>query len=137
MRNRMMWMVAVALGAFVTPLHAQDTTTKKPGGLNKVAHDVSKTMKKAGRDTKAEVKRDASKAHGGLTTAGNDTKTTLGNATGIHKVGGDVGKAAKGVSRTSKRAGASAKHTVKHAKAAAHKELTKAGEDTKEATKTP
>src|SRR4026209_2004259 len=37
--------------------------TNKPGGLNKVAHDVSKTAKKAGRDTKAEVKRAGSKAH--------------------------------------------------------------------------
>ena len=39
----------------------------KPGGLNKVAHNVSNASKKAGRDTKAEIKRDASKAHGALT----------------------------------------------------------------------
>lgn len=134
MQIRMLWVAALSIGAVVAPLKAQE---KKPGGLNKVAHDVSSTVKKAGRDTKAEVKRDASKTHGALTQAGNETKTTLGNATGIHKVGGDVGKAAKKVSGASKKAGASAKHTVKHAKAKAHADLTKAGKDAKESTKTP
>jgi len=120
----------------IAPLRAQDTTTKKPGGLNKVAHDISKTMKKAGRDTKAEVKRDASKTHQALTKAGNDTKTAAGEVTGIHKVGGDVGKAAKKVSGVSKKTGAKAKHTVKHAKAAAHADLTKAGKAAKDSVKT-
>ena len=87
-------------------MHAQDTTGKKPGGLNKVAHDVSKTAKKAGRDTKAEVHRDASAAHQGLRKAGNETKTVAGNATGIHKIGGSVGAAAQDVSHASKEAGA-------------------------------
>lgn len=137
MKMKLMWMAALSLGAVVAPLHAQDTTGKKPGGLNKVAHNVSSTLKKAGRDTKAEVKRDASKTHGALTDAGNDTKTALGNATGIHKVGGDVGKAAKAVSGASKNVSAKAKHGVKHAKASAHKDLTKAGKDAKESTKTP
>src|SRR3954470_15027504 len=139
MRNKGLWIVVLGIGALAAPLHAplhaQDTTAKKPGGLNKVAHDVSKTMKKAGRDTKAEVKRDASKAHGALTDAGNETKTAAGNATGIHKVGGDVGKAAKAVSGASKSTGAKAKHTVKHAKASAHKELTKSGKNAKEDAK--
>lgn len=134
MMGRMTWIAGLALmaGAFTAPLHAQ-----KPGGLNKAAHDVSKTLKKAGRDTKAEVKRDAGKAHGALTKAGNKTKTAAGDVTGIHKVGGDVGKAAKAVSGASKRTGAKAKHTVKHAKASAHKKLTKAGKKTKEAVKQP
>ena len=137
MRARMMWMAVLSIGAgaMFAPLHAQDTTTKKPGGLNKVAHDVSKTMKKAGRDTKAEVKRDASKAHEALTKAGNATKTEAGEVTGIHKVGGDVGKAAKKVSGASKRTGAKAKHTVKHAKAAAHADLTKTGKAIKDTIK--
>lgn len=135
MRIRMMWIAALSLGAIVAPLKAQDTTGKKPGGLNKVAHDVSNTVKKAGRDTKAEVKRDAGRTHEELKDAGNATKTATGNATGIHKVGGDVGKAAKAVSGASKHAGASAKHTVKHAKAAVHKDLTKAGKDAKEDAK--
>jgi hypothetical protein len=132
-----MWIAALSIGAFVAPLHAQDTAAKKPGGLNKIAHNVSSTVKKAGRDTKAEVKRDASKTHQTLTKAGNDTKTATGNATGIHKVGGDVGKAAKAVSHASKETGASAKHTVKKAKASAHKELTKSGKDAKEEVKKP
>ena len=135
MRIRTIWAAALVLGAAVAPLKAQDTTEKKPGGLNKVAHDVSKTLKKAGRDTKAEVKRDASKAHNALTDAGNKTKEVAGDATGIHKVGGDVGKAAKKVSHASKKTGAKAKHAVKHAKADAHAELTKSGKDAKEATK--
>jgi hypothetical protein len=141
MKNRVMWIAILALagGAFAAPLHAlhaQDTASK-PGGLNKVAHDVSKTMKKAGRDTKAEVKRDASKAHAALTQAGNETKTATGKATGIHKVGGSVGKAGRAVSHTSKKVGANAKHGLKHAKAAAHADLTKAGKDAKEAVKKP
>ena len=137
MRIRMVWAAALSLGALIAPLRAQDTTTKKPGGLNKVAHDVSKTVKKAGRDTKAEVKRDASRTHQTLTKAGNDTKEVAGNATGIHKVGGDVGKAAKAVSHASKSTSAKAKHTVKHAKAAVHKDLTKSGKDAKEEVKKP
>jgi len=124
-------------GALMTPLRAQDTTGKKPGGLNKIAHDVSKTVKKAGRDTKAEVHRDASKSHEVLTKAGNDTKTAAGDATGIHKVGGSVGAAAKSVSHVSKKTGAKAKHTVKKAASATHSELTKDGKDTKEAVKKP
>jgi hypothetical protein len=52
-------------------------------GLNKVAHDISKTSEKAGRDIKAETKRASSKAHNELTDAGNATKKTLKKATGI------------------------------------------------------
>jgi hypothetical protein len=122
-------------GAFAAPLHAQDTAATKPGGLNKVAHDVSKTVKKAGRDTKAEVHRDASTAHQELRKAGNETKTATGNATGIHKVGGDVGKAAQAVSHTSKKAGAKAKHEVKSTAADAHAGLTKAGKAAKDTLK--
>src|SRR3954470_24962639 len=114
----MMMAELFSLGVCALPAHAQ-------GGLNKVAHDVSSTVKKAGRDTKAEVHRDADKTHNALKDAGNDTKTAAGNATGIHKVGGDVGKAAKKVSHVSKKTGAKAKHAVKDAKADAHKELTK------------
>src|SRR5204863_7658093 len=55
----------------------------KPGGLNKVAHNISNTSKKAGRDTKAEIKRDAGKTHQVLKKAGNDTKTVLKKTTGI------------------------------------------------------
>jgi hypothetical protein len=132
-----MFLAAVLAGAIAAPIHAQDTTAKKPGGVNKVAHDVSATMKKAGRDTKAEVKRDASKTHDALTTAGNDTKTAAGNATGIHKVGGDVGAAAQSVSHASKKAGAGAKNDLKKTTSDAHNELTTAGKAVKDSTKKP
>jgi len=130
-----MWMAALSVAGVA--MFAPMSTAQAQGGLNKVAHDVSKTMKKAGRDTKAEVKRDASKTHSALTKAGNDTKTAAGEVTGIHKVGGDVGKAAKKVSGVSKKTGAKAKHTVKHAKAAAHADLTKTGKAIKDTVKTP
>jgi hypothetical protein len=128
---------ALTLGALVAPLHGQEPEAKKPGGLNKIAHNVSKTFKKAGRDTKAEVKRDASKTHNALTDAGNKTKEVTGNATGIHKVGGDVGKAARKVSHASKKHSAKAKHALKDAKADAHADLTKAGKDAKAEVKKP
>jgi hypothetical protein len=135
MRIRSMLVATIIAGAFAAPLHAQDTAAKKPGGLNKVAHDVSKTVKKAGRDTKAEVHRDASTAHQELKKAGNETKTATGNATGIHKVGGDVGKAARSVSHTSKKVGARAKHEGKSTAADAHAGLTKAGKSAKDTLK--
>jgi hypothetical protein len=137
MRIHTMVVAAVIAGALAAPLHAQDTTAKKPGGVNKVAHAVSSTVKKAGRDTKAEVKRDASKSHDALTTAGNDTKTTLGKATGIHKVGGDVGAAAESVSSASKKAGRGAKKDLKKSTSEAHSELTKTGKAIKDSTKKP
>jgi gamma-glutamylcysteine synthetase len=142
MNIRMALATAVVLGAIAAPLRAQDTTTKKPGGLNKVAHNVSKTMKKAGRDTKAEVHRDASKTHQTLTKAGNETKAELKRTTGVtthspdpnHKPGG-VNKLARDVSHTSKTVGAKAKHGVKSAAGDVHQDLTKAGKHAKEVVK--
>jgi len=133
---------ALALSALSAPLRAQED--KKPGGLNKIAHDVSKTVKKAGRDTKAEVHRDASKTHNVLTKAGNDTKAELKRTTGVtsqspdaeHKPGG-VNKLARDISHESKKVGSKAKHGVKKAGSETHKELTKAGKDTKAAVKNP
>ena len=141
MRIGLVLATAVVLGAIAAPLKAQDTTAK-PGGLSKAAHNVSKTMKKAGRDTKAEVHRDASKTHQALKKAGNDTKAELKHTTGVasqspspdHKPGG-VNKLARDVSHTSKTVGAKAKHSVKHASSNAHQDLTKAGKNTKEAVK--
>ena len=134
-------LAGLALGAVVsTTARAQDTT-HKPGGLNKVAHDVSSTAKKAGRDTKAEVKRDASKTHHALKDAGNDTKESLKTATGDtmpkdpnHKPGG-LNKVARDVSHTSKVAGAKAKHGVKHTASSAHKSLKKTGRAAKDTLK--
>jgi hypothetical protein len=137
MNIRYMFAGMLVAGALAAPLRAQDTTGKKPGGLNKIAHDVSKTAKKAGQDTKAEVHRDAGKTHQVLKKAGNDTKTETGNVTGIHKVGGDVGKAAKGVSNASKNTGRAAKKDVKAVSSAAHSDLTKAGKAAKDSVKKP
>ena len=133
---------ALALSALAAPLRAQED--KKPGGLNKIARDVSKTVKKAGRDTKAEVHRDASKTHNVLTKAGNDTKAELKRTTGVtskspdaeHKPGG-LNKLARDVSHESKKVGSKAKHGVKKAGSETHNELTKAGKDTKTAVKNP
>jgi hypothetical protein len=132
----------LALTALSAPLRAQ--ADKKPGGLNKVAHDISKTTKKAGRDTKAEVHRDASKTHNVLTKAGNDTKAELKRTTGVtskspdanHKPGG-LNKMARDVSHTSKKLGAKAKHGVKKTGNEAHGALTKAGKDAKAEVKKP
>jgi hypothetical protein len=44
-------------------VRAQSADDHKPGGLNKVAHDISNTSKKAGRDAKAENKRVECKSH--------------------------------------------------------------------------
>ena len=48
----------------------------EPGGLNKIARDISKTSKKAGSDVKAEKNRVKSKAHGATTEAGKSLKDT-------------------------------------------------------------
>jgi hypothetical protein len=144
MKVRHLLAAVVAFGAFAAPMHAQDTVQKKPGGLNKVAKNISKTMKKAGRDTKAEVHRDASRTHQVLTKAGNDTKAELKRTTGVtsktpdaeHKPGG-VNKLARDVSHAGKKLGAKTKHGVKKVGSEAHGELTKAGKDTKAAVKQP
>jgi hypothetical protein len=104
--------------------------------LNKVAHDVSATAKKAGRDTKAEVKRDASKTHNALTDAGNDTKATLKKTTGVkapqsHQPGG-LNKVARNISNTSKKAGSDTKAEVKRTKGKAHGTATEAGKSVKD-----
>src|SRR5215207_8973545 len=70
--------LAAALSLYgAATVGAQQAEEKKPGGLNKAAHDVSKTSKKAGRDTKAEGKRVKSKAHGAATEAGKSVKDTV------------------------------------------------------------
>jgi hypothetical protein len=116
---------------------AQDTA-HEPGGLNKVAHDVSKTAKKAGRDTKAEVKRDAGKTHQGLKKAGNDTKATLKKTTGIHgsnsKHPGGLNKVARNISKTSKKAASDTKAEKNRAKSKTHGALTETGKSIKDTT---
>jgi hypothetical protein len=128
--------LAAALSLYGAATAGAQQEEHKPGGLNKVAHDISKTSKKAGRDTKAEVKRDASKAHNGLTDAGNETKTVLKKTTGIkgsqsHQPGG-LNKVARDVSHASKKAGSDAKGDLKQVKGAAHATTTEAGKSMKD-----
>jgi hypothetical protein len=127
---------AAALSLYGAATAGAQQDEHKPGGLNKVAHDVSNTAKKAGRDTKAEVHRDASKTHNTLTDAGNGTKATLKKATGIkapqsHQPGG-LNKVARNISNTSKKAGSDAKGELKQVKGAAHGASTEAGKSIKD-----
>ena len=138
MKVQLRYLVVAAGLALTAPLtvRAQDTT--KPGGLNKVAQNVSKTMKKAGRDTKAEVKRDAGKTHQALKHAGNDTKTTLKKTTGIKgsqsKQPGGLNKVARDVSHASKTTASHAKAEKNKAKSKTHAELTETGKSIKDTT---
>lgn len=130
--------VAAALSVLALSTNAPAQDAHKPGGLNKVAHDVSSTVKKAGRDTKAEVKRDASKTHNALTDAGNDTKAQLKRTTGIkgsqsHQPGG-LNKVARNISKTSKKAASDTKAEKNRAKSEIHGELTETGKSVKDTT---
>ena len=137
MKHHVRFAAVAALALFAAlPARAQDD--HKPGGLNKIAHNVSKTMKKAGRDTKAEVKRDASKTHNALTDAGNGTKTVLKKTTGIkgstNKHPGGLNKVARNISNTSKRAGSDAKAEKNRVKSNLHGAATEAGKSVKDTT---
>jgi ketol-acid reductoisomerase len=137
--NRFALAVA-ALSLFgAATVRAQDA--HKPGGLNKVAHDVSNTAKKAGRDTKAEVKRDEVKSHAKLQNAGNETKTAIKKTTGIKGSQADhpggLNKVAREVSHAGKSVGRKARTKMNKAKSKTHAELTKEGKDAKESAKKP
>lgn len=123
-------LAAAALGAILAvPVHAQS--------VKKVAANVHHTLKKAGNDTKAAAKSAGAAVHHTLKKAGNDTKDEAGEVTGVHKVGGDVGKAAHAVSRTGKKTARHAKHALKRSTSAAHDSLTKAGKSAKASVKKP
>ena len=114
-------------------------TTHKPGGVNKVAKDVSKTFKKAGRDTKAEAKRTGSKAHHVAKDAGNGTKKVLKDVTGIKAPQkdhpGGLNKIARDISKTGKKAARDTRNEKGRVKANVHAGLTKTGKDIKDTTK--
>ena len=143
MKHQIRFAAIAALALFVAalPARAQDTAKHKPGGLNKVAHDVSNTAKKAGRDTKAEVKRGASTTHGALQDAGNETKTALKKTTGIHGSHnahpGGLNKVAHNISNASKKAASDTKGEKNRVKSKAHAKATDAGKEIKEAPKKP
>lgn len=119
---------------------AQQDTTHKPGGLNKVAHDVSSTVKKAGRDTKAETKRAASATHGALKRTGRGIKSDLNRATGDtlpkpHHEPGGLNKVARDASGAMKKAGRAAKSDLHQAGSSTHKTLKRTGNEAKTAVK--
>jgi hypothetical protein len=130
--------VAAALSVFGFSMTAKAQEEHKPGGLNKVAHDVSNTAKKAGRDTKAEVKRDASNTHATLKKAGNDTKAQAKRTTGIKgsqsNQPGGLNKVARNISKSSKKAASDAKAEKNRAKSNAHGALTETGKSVKDTT---
>ena len=140
MQTHVRFATVAALALFAAlPARAQDD--HKPGGLNKVAHDVSNTVKKAGRDTKGEVHRDASRTHNTLKDAGNNTKTVLKKTTGIHGSHnahpGGLNKVAHDISNASKHAASDVKSEKNRVKAKGHAEATETGKDIKEAAKKP
>lgn len=122
--------VAGLSALLAAPAYAQST-------VKKAADEAHHVLKKTGKEVKQTAKDAGSAAHHELKKAGNATKDEAGEVTGIHKTGGDVGKAAKAVSGTGKKTGATAKHTVKHAASVTHDSLTKAGKSAKAAIKKP
>ena len=130
--------VAAALSLITVSTSSQAQEEHKPGGLNKVAHNVSSTVKKAGRDTKAEVKRDGSKTHNTLKDAGNNTKAQLKRTTGIKgsqsNQPGGLNKVARNISKTSKKAASDTKAEKNRVKSNVHGELTETGKSVKDTT---
>ncbi len=119
--------IAGLAAALAAPAHAQS--------IKKIGSDVHHTLQTAGKDTKEAAKEAGGATHHELQKAGNATKTGLGNATGIHKIGGSVGSAAQSVSRAGKHTARKAKHGVKRGSSKAHNGLTKAGKDAKASLK--
>jgi hypothetical protein len=130
--------IASTLALFALSPRAEAQDAHKPGGVNKVAHDVSNTVKKAGRDTKAEVKRDASKSHHVLQDAGNNTKAELKRTTGIKgsqsNQPGGLTQVARDISRTSKKAARDTRAEKDRVKSNAHGELKETGVRIKDTT---
>jgi hypothetical protein len=123
MRIQYLLTVAGLSALLAAPAMAQDP-------VKKTADETHHVLKKTGNAV-------GSATHHTLKKAGNATKSELGNATGIHTVGGEVGKAAQGVSHTGKHIARKAKHSLKKNKAEAHADLTKAGKDAKADVKKP
>jgi hypothetical protein len=133
------------VAVFAASAAAQDPAPepKKPGGLNKLARDVSHESKKAGRQLKENIKDVSADAHATLTKAGNDTKAEAKRTTGYttpspdaeHKPGG-LNKLARDISSSSKKIGARWKNSVKSGASSTHGALTDAGKEAKDTLKT-
>jgi len=121
--------------AGLSGLLAASAAAQEP--VKKAAGEAHHVLKKTGNAVKQGAKDAGSTTHHTLKKAGNETKAKLGDATGIHTVGGEVGKAAQGVSHMSKHLSRKAKHNLKTTKADAHADLTKAGKDAKAEVKKP
>jgi hypothetical protein len=139
------WVAALGLAAmFAGQLQAQEPAAepKKPGGLNKLARDVSKESKKAGRQLKENVKDVSSDAHNALSKAGNDTKAEAKRVTGYttpapseNRKPGGLNKLARDVSSASKKIGARWKNSVKSGASSSHAALSDAGKAAKDTLK--
>lgn len=129
---RIQYLLAIAsLSAILAvPAGAQSAVKQIGDATHHVLKTTGRAVKKGARDVGGAT-------HHELKKAGNGTKKVLGNATGIHKIGGDVGKAANAVSHTSKKIGRTAKAGVKDEKSEAHASLTDAGKDAKANAKKP
>lgn len=126
MKIRYLFAMAAVMAA-AAPLKVVKAQSPK-----EAAENVHKTLKKAGNDTKAEIKRDASGAHRALKANGNEAKEEAGEVTGPVKAPAPIDKAAHQVSHASKMAGRHAKHGVRKSAHKAHHALKKAGNETKE-----
>ena len=115
--------IAGLSAAIAMPAHAQS--------LKKVGSEVHHALKTAGNDVKSAAGEVASSAHHTLKKAGNDTKAESAKVTGVHRVGGDVGKVANDVSRSGKLVGRSAKSELKTSSAKTHHALKKTGNKAK------
>ena len=130
MRIQYLLTVAGLSALLAAPAMAQDP-------VKKAADETHHVLKKSGNAVKQGAKDAGSATHHALKKAGNATKSELGDVTGIHTVGGEVGKAAQGVSHKGKHVAREAKHSLKKNKAEAHADLTKAGKDAKADVKKP
>jgi len=130
MKIRYLLAVAAVMAA-AAPLKVVKAQSPK-----EAAENVHKTLKKAGRDTKAEVKRASSGAHRALKANGNEAKEEAGEVTGPVKTPAPLDKAAHKISHASKKGGRHAKHALKKSSSRAHHALKKAGNDTKAALDT-
>ena len=115
--------IAGLSAAIAMPAHAQS--------VQKVGSEVHHALKTAGNDVKTAAGEVASSTHHTLQKAGNDTKAEAAKVTGVHRVGGDVGKVANNVSRSGKQVGRTAKHDLKKTSASAHHSLKKTGKKAK------
>jgi len=123
MRIHHFLMIAGLSVAVAVPARAQS--------LQKVGSEVHHALKTAGNDVKTAAGEVAGSTHQTLKKAGNDTKAEAAKVTGVHRVGGDVGKVANNVSRSGKQVGRTAKHDLKKTSATAHHSLKKSGNKAK------